>query len=171
MAILAENDRVPQKILDGKKFSISRFSFQNTLWNILNRFRPKKISTKIFLLSHFFTILVILAEKWQSPTKKFYTGKIFDFEIFILEYVLRHSESILTKKISTKFFDLVIFHYFGHFGRKTTVPRKKFHTGKFFGSRDFNFEIRFETFWFEFDPKKISTKIFDFVIFSLFSLF
>ena len=45
-----------QKILHGKKFSISRFSVYNTFWNILNRFRPKKNSTKIFWLCHFFTI-------------------------------------------------------------------------------------------------------------------
>ena len=102
-----------------------------------------------------------MAEKNKVQRKKFYTEKIFDFEIFVLKYVSKHSESIPTKKIfRPKFFDLVIFHYFGHFGRKKQSPMKKFYMGKIFRFRDFRFKIRFETFGIDSDQKKFSTKIF-----------
>ena len=53
-----------------------------------------------------------------------YTKKNF-FEIFVLKYVLKHSESIPTKKISTKISKLVTFHNFGPFGRKTSMSEEK----------------------------------------------
>ena len=37
-----------EKILQGKKFSISRFSVSNTFQSILNLFRPKKIFDQNF---------------------------------------------------------------------------------------------------------------------------
>ena len=49
---------------------------------------------------HFSTILVILGEKRLSPRKKnLRWKKIFDFVVFVLRYVSKHSESNPTKKI------------------------------------------------------------------------
>ena len=156
----------------------------------MNRFRPKKnFSTKIFWLCHFFTILGFLAEKRLSPSKKNRRENIFDFEIFGLKYVLKHSESIPNNKIFDQNFYFAIFH---HFGRKTTES-KKIYTGKNFRFWDFRFKLRFETFridsdqkkfdknfltlsffslfcqfWIDSDQKKFRPNFFDFVIFSLF---
>ena len=69
--------------------------------------------------------------------------KHIDFEIFSLKYVLKHFESIPTKN-RPKFFDFVIFHYFG---RKTNKSQEKNYVEKDFQFRDFRFKIRFETFW------------------------
>ena len=51
------------------------------------------------------------------PVKKYYTGKRFDFGIFGLKYVLKHSESIPTKKsyFGQKILTLWSFYNFGHF--------------------------------------------------------
>ena len=46
-------------------------------------------------------------------------GKIFDFEIFVLKYVSKHSESIPKKKFLTKNFQK--FSFFGHFLLKMKV--------------------------------------------------
>ena len=66
--------------------------------------------------------------------------KIFDFEIFGLEYVLKHSESIPIQKIfDPYFFNFVIFPYFSHFGRKKQSPTKKNLHGKKFSISRFSF--------------------------------
>ena len=41
--------------------------------------------------------MVILAKKTKSDEKNFTREKIFDFEIFVLKYVSKHSEAIPTK--------------------------------------------------------------------------
>ena len=77
----------------------------------------KIFSTTIFYLCRFFTILTIFTEKRLRHTKKNFTReKIFDFDIFGLKYVFKHSESIPTKKIfRPKFFTFVIFSLFWSF--------------------------------------------------------
>ena len=68
----------------------------------------KLFSTNFFWLSHFFTILVILAEKTKPHEKILHGKKIFDFDIFVLIYVSKHSESISTQKNRPKIYDFVI---------------------------------------------------------------
>ena len=90
-----------------------------------------------FLTLSFFTILAILVEKRQSPRKKFYTGKIFDFEIYSLKYILKYFKSIPTKKIfGQNFLALSFFNYFGPVGQNTTESEQKnLHSKKFSISR------------------------------------
>ena len=124
-------------------------------------------------------------DEWRSSASRLFWGKkskepgaishpymagrkTFDFEIFGSKYVLKHSESFPTKKFGQIFLKLSFFHYFGHFGRKRQIPRKKFTTRKFFRFRDFHSTIRFETFWIEYDQKNFTPKIFDCVIFHYF---
>ena len=71
------------------------------------------------------------------------------------EKSVKRSESIPAKKISTK----SIWHC--HFsiisailGKKWLSPRKKFYTVKNFRFLDFQFKIRFETFWIDSDMKR-----------------
>ena len=108
---LAEKQSPTKKNHTGKNFRFQDFQFKirfKTFWIDSDQ---KKISTKIFWICHFFTILAILAEKNRVPRKKFYRGKIFDFEIFRLKYVSNHSESIPTKRfLFDKFFWLS--HFF-----------------------------------------------------------
>ena len=140
------------------------------------RFKTSEsIPTKKYFRPNFFDFVIFHYfghfgwKKKQSPTKKFYTGKMFDFEIFVLIYVSKHSESIPTKKASTKIFlTKAFFHYFGHFCRKKQSPTRKFYTGKNFRFWDFCFKIRFKAFWSDSDQKNFRPKFFDFVIFSLF---
>ena len=109
---------------------------------------------KIYWLRQFFTILV---EIRQSPRKKNLQEKNFD-EIFGLKYVLKHSESIPTKKIvSTNNFWLG--HFFTVLAKKWLSPRKIFN-GKNFRFRDFRLKIRFKTFWIDSDQKIFFDKIF-----------
>ena len=51
-----------KEIFNGKKFSNSIYSFKNTFWTILNRFRPKKNFEKFSNLCHF---LPFLGPKYQ----------------------------------------------------------------------------------------------------------
>ena len=103
----------------GKNFDFEIFILKYVS-NHFETIPTKKIfSTKIFWLCHFFTILVILAEKTKSHEKNFTREKIFDFEIFVLKYVSNHSESIPTKKFfRPKFFTFVIFSLFWPFWPK-----------------------------------------------------
>ena len=79
-----------------------------------------------------------MPEKTKSHETNFTWEKFFDFEIFDLKYVSKHSEAIPTKKIfRPKFFAFVIFSLFGHFGRKTT----KSHEKNFTREKIFDFEI------------------------------
>ena len=88
----------------------------------------KKIfSTKIFWLCHFFTILVILAEKRLSPTKKILHGKNFRFRDFRFKIRFKPFWIDSDQKIffDQNFLPLSFFRYFGHFGRKTTKSDEK----------------------------------------------
>ena len=77
-----------------------------------------------------------MAEKTKSNEKKIAWEKNFDFEIFVLKYVSKHSESIPPKKnFDQNFLILSFFDYFGHFGRKNKVPRKNFTPEKILISR------------------------------------
>ena len=167
------------KIYTGKNFDFEIFVLKYVSNHSESILTKKIFSTKIFGLSHFFTILGFLAEKRLSPRKKFYKGRNFDFEIIGLKYVLQHSESIPTKKFDQNFLTLSFCHYFGHFGRKTTEPKekstwpfftilakwtlskKKICNGKEFQFRDFRF--KYVSNHSESIPtKKFSTKIFHF---------
>ena len=54
-------------------------------------------------------------------------GKNFDFEIFVLKYVSKHSKSIPTKKnFEQNFLTMPFFHYFGDLGQKMTKSQEKF---------------------------------------------
>ena len=81
---------------------------------ILNRFRPKKFfRPKCFTFVFFRYFGHFDRKTTKSHEKNFTREKIFDFEIFALKYVLKHSESIPTKKnFRPKFFDFVIFSPF-----------------------------------------------------------
>ena len=133
LAILAKKQSpTKKKNYTGKNFRFRDFQFKirlKTFWidSDQKKFRPKFFELIIF---HYFDHF---GRKKQSPTKKFFTGKKFPFWYFGLKYVLKHSKSIPTKKIfDQNFLSLSFFHYFGHFGRKNRVPRKKFHMGKIF---------------------------------------
>ena len=94
-----------------------------------------------------------MAIKWQSPRKNF-SGEKIDFEIFGSKYVLKHSESIPTKKnFSTKNFCLCFF-VISHFGQKVTESQEIFKRD-FFSIFRFLFKIRFEAFWTDSIPKKM----------------
>ena len=93
----------------------------------------KKIfSTKNFCLCHFLTCDPIFRKKGCQVTM----GKIFEFEIFVLKYVLDHSESILKKKFffDQKFLSLTFFDpkmaknrgFLKIFGRKKFFFKKIF---------------------------------------------
>ena len=169
--VFAKNGKVPEKNFTWEKFSISRFSFQNTFQNILNRFRPKK-----FFRPKFFTFVIFCyfghfgRKTTKSHEKNFTLEKIFDFEIFILKYVSNYSESIPTKKkFRSKFFTFVIFSLFWPFWPKTTKSHeKKIYAGKNFRFRDFRFKIRFKLFRIDSDKKFFQPKFFGFAIFLLF---
>ena len=69
-------------------------------------------------------------KKWLNPRKNLQWKKIFDFEIFVLKYVSKHSESIPIKKNSTKIFRLC--HFFTILAKKWLSPRKNFVMEKIF---------------------------------------
>ena len=88
----------------GKKFRYRDFRFKI-------RFKTFWIdSDQNFLTKSFFDYFGHLGKKWLSPWKNF------DFQIFLLKYVSKHTESISTKNISTKIFWLC--HFFTIFGPK-----------------------------------------------------
>ena len=92
---------------------------------------------------------------WQKMTKSkknFVMGKSFDYAIFVLKYVSKHSESIPTqKKFSTKIFRLC--HFFTILAKKRLSQRKNIVCGKNFRFRDFRFKTRFKIFWIDSDQK------------------
>ena len=104
----------------------------------------KNFSTKIFRLCHYFTF-GHFGKNDRVPRKKNLHGKKFQFRDFHFkirfEIFWIHSDQ---KKIWT----LSFFNYFGHFGRKTTVPRKEFYK-----ILNFPFKIGFETFWIDSNRK------------------
>ena len=193
---------------DGEKFSKSRFLFWNTFWTILNRFRPKKIFDQKFLSvifstsepifrtngyvksywENFFEIEIFVLKYvldhsetistkkifrpkifvfdifltcdpsfWKNGYLKSWWEKIFEIEIFVLKYVLVHSESIPTKKILTKIFFLC--HFFDlwlHFSKKWLC---QVIMGKNFRNRDFRFKMRCGPFLIDSDQKHIYMNI------------
>ena len=162
LAILAEKRLSPtKKILHGKNFWLRDFRLKI-------RFKAFWIHSDQFFFHQFFYTLSFFhyfGRKKQSPTRKILHGKKFSILRFICKIPLKHFESIPTQKFfSTKIFLTVIFHYFGHFGWKNQVPRKKNLHEKTFRFYDFCFEIRFKVFLIHSEIPKF----FDFVIFSLF---
>ena len=75
----------------------------------------------------FFQYCGIFSQKLLSARKKLVTENNFRSRYFLLEYGLKHSESIPTeKRFQTPFLTLKRFHYLGHFDQKMTNPRKEF---------------------------------------------
>ena len=105
---------------------------------MLIRFQPKN-RLKVFAIKIFSQFWA----KMSKPQKKIVTGKIVDFEIFVLKYVTKHSESVPTKKIDQKLLILPLFH---HFGQKMSKFQKNIVTAKKFRFRDLRFEMRFKAF-------------------------
>ena len=122
------------KIYNWGKFSKSRFSFQI-------RFGPfwmnsiKKISTKKCFLFIFSTYDLFFRKKWPCPLKSLNGRFSFEIEIFILEYIVNHSESIPIKKISSKNFCLR--HFYDQKWPKSEVFRWFLVGRKFFFSKNF----------------------------------
>ena len=104
-----------------------RKNFRNRDFRFKIRFGPfwidsdqKKIFDQKFLPLSFFRYFGHFGRKTtKSHEKNFTREKIFDFEIFVLKYVSKHSESIPKKKFLTKNFQK--FSFFGHFLLKMKV--------------------------------------------------
>ena len=64
----------------------------------------KKFRPKLFDLAFFLLFWSFWAKNEKVPRKIIVIGKNLDFEIFVLKYVSKHSESFPTKKTSTKIF-------------------------------------------------------------------
>ena len=107
-----------KKFSTGKKFSKSIFSFLNTFWTNLNRFRPKKIFFEKF--SIFWS--PIFRNNGYVPEKNFQREKVFKIDIFVLNHVLNHSKSIPTKNIFSKKFRF-FWSFFAIFGPKKSIFR------------------------------------------------
>ena len=80
-----------EKIFDFEIFGL-KFALKHS-----ESFRPKKIFRPEFLDVVIFHYFGPLGQK-TVESEQWYTGKIFDFEIFVLKYVLKYSESILKEK-------------------------------------------------------------------------
>ena len=85
-----------------------------------------------------------------------------DFEIFGLEYILKHSESIPTKKIFSHKFSNVSFPLLQPFWPKNNSREKNLH-GNIFQISRFSVKVCFETFWIDSE-----INFFDIVIFYYF---
>ena len=89
--------------------------FRNRDFHFEIRFRPfgidfdQKIRPKIFVLA-IFTYDPFSKKMAMSP-EKVITGKMFEIEIFILRYVLDHSESIPIKNFRPKIFVFAFFTF------------------------------------------------------------
>ena len=123
LAKVIKNDRVPGKNHTEK--SISRFSVQNTYWNILDQLRPKKFLPNFFWLCHFFTIL---AKNGRTPGKKYYLGKNFRFSAWITFWNIRNQ---FWPKDRPKIFNFVIFSPFLLHFDKRIILRFKHYIQKF----------------------------------------
>ena len=131
-----------KKFYRGKIFWFRDFRFEI-------RFKPfwidsdqKNFFDQNFLPLSFFHYFGHFGRKTtKSHEKNFTREKIFDFEIFVLKYVSKHSESIPTKKIfSTKIFWLC--HFFTILvilAEKRLSPTKKILHGKKFLISRFSF--------------------------------
>ena len=99
--------RLNQNFKGKKIFKIDIFVLKHVLDH------SKSIPTKKNFRNFFWLFGLKFFEKTAMSQKKIFQGeKIFKLEIFILKYVLNHSESIPTKKIFENF------PFFGHFGGK-----------------------------------------------------
>ena len=108
-----------EKIHNEKIFSISRFSFYNTFWNILNRVRPKKFYSKNFWLCHF---SLFWPKNDRVPGKDFLHGQNFRFwdfwhkirfETFWIDFDQKFFDSaIFTPLLAQKITCLAIFEFF-----------------------------------------------------------
>ena len=111
-----------------------------TLWIVSDR---KIFSAKFYWLCHFSLFWSFWLKKNKVSRKNFTREKMFDFEIVVLIYVSKHSESIPTKKsFDQNFLTKSFFHYFCHFGQKSRT-QKILHAKKFSISR---FSV-WNTFW------------------------
>ena len=120
-----------EKSFTGDKFRFRDFRFKvrsETFWIHSDQ---KKCSTKIFLLCYFSLFWPFWPKNDRVSRKKITWENIFDFEIFGLKHVLKHSDSILTKKIWPIFFDFVIFSLFWAFSSKIDRVREKVMGEKF----------------------------------------
>ena len=126
----SKNGRVPEKNFQQEKiFEIDFFGLKYVLKHSESILKKKfqKFWSKIFTMWPFWS------KNGRVPEKNFQRGKFFEIDFFGLEYVLRHSESILKKKFKNfgrKFSLLVIFDHFltvfGHFRNFQFRERKKF---------------------------------------------
>ena len=124
-----------------RKNSNSRFLVLNTFWNILNRFRPKKYFRLKFFDFVIFTILAILAEKRQSPSKKILHGKNFRFRDFSFEirYETFWIDSNQKNFFDQNFYLSHVFALFAILAEKRLSPTKKILHGKKFSISRFSF--------------------------------
>ena len=99
---MAKNES-QEKITRENFFDLEIFSLKYVLKH--ESIPTKKISTKIFGLCHFFTILGLLAEKRLSPMKKFCKGKKFSITRFsvLTAFKTRFEAPKFTKKYSKIF--------------------------------------------------------------------
>ena len=139
LAIMAEKRQsLRKKIYTGKIFDFEIFCLKPILEHS-ESIPTKKFSIKISWVIHFFTILVILAEKRESQTKHLTREK---FSISRIWFKIRFETFWIDsdqKNYDPNFLTLSFFHYFGHFGRKTTDSQEKNFTREKF----FDFEIFF----------------------------
>ena len=123
---------------NGKFFSKSWFSFQNTFWNILNRFRPKKKSTKNFCLCHFSTCDPIFRKiGCQVTMGKNFRNRDFCFKTRFGPFWIDFDQ----KKFSTKNLSSPFFRPETPFFEKMAMSS---HNGHFFSKSRFSF---WNTFW------------------------
>ena len=131
----------PKYVLEHSESILTKTIFCSTFFDfvIFSLFWPKN---ERVLVKNLFC-----SKNDRGPGKSFRLEKIVDFEIFGLNCVLKHSESISTKKRFDQFFYQVIFRYFDHFDRKTIEPQgKNFTQEKIFDYEIFWLKIGFETF-------------------------
>ena len=91
-------------VIMGKFFRNRDFHFKTRLEHSESIPIKKIFRLKIFIFAIFSTYEHHFLKKWLCPQRKVIMG-FFEIEVFILRYVLDHSESIPFKKeISTNFF-------------------------------------------------------------------
>ena len=119
--------------------------------SILKKNYFKKFGRKFSLCGHFRQKTV------ESQRKIFKRENFFQIDFFGLEYVLKHSESILKKRVKLT---LIRSGRWAELGLplelsclKTVESQRKFSTGKFFSESTFRFRIRFKTFWIDSEKK------------------
>ena len=131
----SKNGRVPEKNFQQEKFfEINFFGLKYVLKHsesILKKNFFQKFWSKIF------TMWPFLSKNGRVPEKNFQREIFFEIDFFGLEYVLKHSESILKKNFffknfGRKFSFLVIFDhfltFFGHFRNFGSKIEKTFFT-------------------------------------------